>query len=361
MNQEKDSKLPAASSSPPSKRRKDNEGVALDAGMSWRDKSIKQFGLLDLPDGWKDSVARGTEDAWKKYYEYRIKAEGKQNKYEEDNGFFSKWTSDMNDRIRTLMAPNCTWHWKPQLGHIEWEDCDSLRSGNYSANVWSPYAIPHAVELNHRYHSRARIDTFEFFTTWSYRLIDFEKEETIKNKEFQELCSNCYEDEELRADVIDDEHLNEKTCSLLRNFLFGSDSEHSKSITCSDMNFWLLVFGSMGTTDPDFGGDAMDGGVGYHWQTRDVRKKLYDLKAGPEGEDSDPNGKYEDYYPDGCSWLKYKVLKITNNLGPITKHYEPPTIKDAPGWSEEWQEKQGRMQKEQEILHALGYYDYGDY
>ena len=24
--------------------------------MSWRDKSIKQFGLLDLPDAWKDSV-----------------------------------------------------------------------------------------------------------------------------------------------------------------------------------------------------------------------------------------------------------------------------------------------------------------
>jgi len=192
-------------------------------------------------------------------------------------------------------------------------------------------------------------------------LIDFEKDETIKNKKFQELCSNCYEDEELRLDVIDDEHLNEKTCSLLRNFLFGSDSEHSKSITCSDMNFWLLLFGSMGTTSPNVGGDAMDGGVGYHWRAWDthVRKKLYDLKAGPEGEGSDPNGKYEDYYPDGCSWLKYKVLKITNNLGPITKHYEPPTIKDAPGWSEEWQEKHDRMLKQQEFLEAIGYY--GDY
>ena len=311
MNQEKDSKLPAASSPPPSKRRKDNEGVALDDGMSWRDKSIKQFGLLDVPDDWKDSVARGTEDAWKKYYEYRVNAEGKPNEneeddeYEEDNGFFKKWTNDMDSRINTLMKPNCTWHWKPQIDYILWEDCDHLRTGNYSSYVWSPYAIPHVINLKHRYHGRARLNTYEFFTIWQYRLIDFEKEETIKNEEFQDLCSNCFEDEELRADVIDDEHLNEKTCSLLRNFLFGSDSEHSKSITCSDMNFWLLLFGSMGTTSPNFTGDAMSGDVGYQWQTRHMRKKLYDLKAGPEGEDSDPNGKFSNYYPDGCTWLKY--------------------------------------------------------
>ena len=78
MNQEKDSKLPAASS-PPSKRRKDNEGVALDAGMSWRDKSMKQFGLLDVPDGWKDAIARGTEEAWEKYYKYRVNTEDEPN------------------------------------------------------------------------------------------------------------------------------------------------------------------------------------------------------------------------------------------------------------------------------------------
>ena len=63
MKQE-DSKLPAASS-PPSKRHKNNEGAALVEGMSWRDTSIIQFGLLALPDGWKDSVARGTENAGK--------------------------------------------------------------------------------------------------------------------------------------------------------------------------------------------------------------------------------------------------------------------------------------------------------
>ena len=96
----------------------------------------------------------------------------------------------------------------------------------------------------------------------------------------------------------------------------------------------------MGTTDPNLGGDAMCGDVGYHWRARDMRKKLYDMKAGPEGEDSDPAGKYGDYYPNGCSWLKYKVLKITGNIGPISKHYEPPTIRDAIGWSEEWQESQ---------------------
>ncbi|KAL7523930.1 hypothetical protein ACHAXR_000366 [Thalassiosira sp. AJA248-18] len=200
--------------------------------------------------------------------------------------------------------------------------------------------------------------TMEFGTIWNYRLIDFEEEETIEDKKYNTLCSNQYEDEELRADVIEEKHLNKTTGNKLRTFLFGTHSEDSKSIICSDMNFWLLIFGSMGTTDPNLAEDPMDGNHGYEWQPyliRETRKKLYELKAveGDHPEQGDPNGPLKDYYPHGCSWLKYKVLQITGNLGPITKYYKPPTIKDAPGWSEEWQEEQDERKAAEEKLASL--------
>ncbi|KAL7542123.1 hypothetical protein ACHAXR_011521 [Thalassiosira sp. AJA248-18] len=333
-------------------------------GISWRCKCIAQFGLSDVPDGWKDSVAIGSEDAWKRYYEYRILVEGKSGEDSDDDDSYEdgpttelmkEWTSKMESRIRNSMAENCKWPWKPELGYLTWDyDEPSLISSEYYAHVWSPYAIPHAIKFEHRYHCRSGWSTVSFGTIWNYRLIDFEElgcsiqveeEETMENNEYITLCSNVYEDEEFRADVIQDKHLNKTTGNKLRTFLFGTHSEDSKAVTCSDINFWLLIFGSMGTTDPDLAKDPMRGHHGYEWQPyriEETKKKLYELKAveGDDPDQGDPYGPLEDYYPDGCSWLKYKVLKITGNLGPITKHYKPPTIKDAPGWSWEWQEEQ---------------------
>ena len=42
-----------------------------------------------------------------------------------------------------------------------------------------------------------------------------------------EICSNAYKDETLMADVLEHSHLNQRTCSMLRTFLFGACSEES--------------------------------------------------------------------------------------------------------------------------------------
>lgn len=91
----------------------------------------------------------------------------------------------------------------------------------------------------------------EFFTIWSYHSINFEEEGTINSEEYTEICFNCFKDGELRADVIKSSHMNNLTGNHARRFLYGSDSEECKQVTCSDMNFWLLLFGSVATTDPD--------------------------------------------------------------------------------------------------------------
>ena len=70
-----------------------------------------------------------------------MKVEGKPNEYDEgdaDGGYFEKWTRDMNDRISTSIAPNCKWHWKPQLGDLVWEDYEDLRSGKFT-RMYGPH------------------------------------------------------------------------------------------------------------------------------------------------------------------------------------------------------------------------------
>ena len=62
------------------------------------------------------------------------------------------------------------------------------------------------------------------------------------------------------------------------------------------------------------------GDLGYTWKPdKEMRRTLYDAKAKEGGED--PNGPFDEYFPEGCSWLKHRVLGITNRLGPVTQHY----------------------------------------
>ena len=197
----------------------------------------------------------------------------------------------------------------------------------------------------------------EFYTFWKYRLVDFADEDSVKNERMKLLCSDCFEDEQLRADVIDVKNHKRKTCRKLRTFLFGSCSDESKLVTCTDYDFWLLIFGSMGTTDPDLANDPYNCDLGYSWSpNREEREMLYKLKAreGDEDDDdfADPDEPFDEYYPDGCSWLKHRVMEITDRLGPVSRHYRAPTVQDAIGWSEEWQEEQDERGHMMDVLAA---------
>ena len=39
----------------------------------WRTKAIEQFNLLPVPEGWKDAVAVGSQQAWENYYHDRLR------------------------------------------------------------------------------------------------------------------------------------------------------------------------------------------------------------------------------------------------------------------------------------------------
>lgn len=327
------------SSSPVRKKRKaegNNDAQSASAAASWRAKSIEKFGLKPVPDEWKDSVAIGSEDAWKRYYEYRSNKEDEDAKkmtdtrFEEDGylDFLKEWKSAMTKRIEAAMVKGCKWHWTPHVEYLGWNENSGLDSATYHGSVWSPFAIPHAIDLCHSYHHNMRLNGLEFSTDWEYRLVDFEDEETIKSKDHTELCK-CYEDADIEHDGIETENLTKATYQKMRRFLFGTSSKESEKVTCSDIDFWLLIFGSMGSTDEHLSYDLRSGNLGYSWTPgTEMRQKLYDMKAN-EG-DANPNLPFNEYYPGGCSWLKHRVLEITGRLGPITKHYVQPKPKYQP-------------------------------
>jgi hypothetical protein len=312
---------------------------------SWRDKCITKFNLRPVPDAWTDSVARGSESAWERYYHRRCKEERThEEKYgdqynsdgdlideeEEDShgpesnkSLMQSWKWAMEDILEEnkYLVEGCQWMWTPFIGSVDWDD-SRLISANYYSTVWSPYVIPHAVELHHYYHSKPGWSKIDFYTEWEYYLRDFEEEES-KSVKYQQLCSNRLE----RIDVIKTPGLNKETYNKLRSFLYGTHSPESEAITCSALNFWRLIFASMGTTDPKLG-DTLRylGCVGYHWEIDDkLRKKLHDEKAVEPEDEDDPNGRMISK----CSWLRHKILEITDNLGPVTKYYEGPKMEDG--------------------------------
>lgn len=94
----------------------------------------------------------------------------------------------------------------------------------------------------------------------------------------------------------------------------------------------------MGTTDLDLNYDLNRRDTGYHWKgpDKELRKKLYNIKAVEPGEDeSNPNGPFEEYYPcyRSCLWHQYHILECNDNFRPVTNYFEGPAIEDAAGYN----------------------------
>ncbi|KAL7500934.1 hypothetical protein ACHAWT_009692 [Skeletonema menzelii] len=322
-----------SSSQPPEKKQKA-------ADDTWRSKCISKFDLKPVPDD--DSFPAGSEDAWKRYYQKRVKVEKDDprlvDNYDSDGNSIAKeegeeelediifsWTDyGMESRLEKLMAEGCKWQWTPQKPKLGWDSDCKLQSADYYAYVWSPYAIPVAIDLHHSWYGKVGWSYSTLNTDYNYLMLDFE--DSDEGGKYVELCS--FDD-----DVIKTSNLNKATVDKLRKFLYGSNTEQMKQQTVSDKNFLFLLFGSMGTTDEHFEDDEKDACLGWTWipwQHDGMKEKLFELKA-PEDDDENgvPPTSLEKYSPRRCSWLRYAILKAADSLGPVSKHYQPPPRKKS--------------------------------
>ena len=142
-----------SSSSTKRKRRKANDGGSPDnpSTKSWRDKAIDKFDLRPVPEKWKDAVALGDEDTWKRYYKYRSEIDdvdeddADPEECPENGHYLREWKQTFAQQIEERMRDGCPWPWSPAFGCIVWDD-DYIRTAEYFSHAWSPYAIPHAIE-----------------------------------------------------------------------------------------------------------------------------------------------------------------------------------------------------------------------
>ena len=346
-----------SNNTPPEKKRKTLGGTAISS--SWREKSIDKFNLQPVPNKWKDSVAIGSEDAWKRYYNYRVDKEKDDARnissfsnynsdgdsiddYEMKNhddvlqSLMWSWTDSsfngMGEMTKRRMLNELEWQWTPLKPKLELEEEDKIRSVDYYSYVWSPYAIPHAIKLTHSWYGQAKYYSYDMATDWNYFLLDFEEDVEQLKLKYTEVCSNHY-------DVIKTTNLTKATCNKIRKHLYGANNKEVKKVTCSDTNLWILLFGSMGSTDDNLMEDAKDCSLGYSWcpwEDEKMKQMLFDAKA-PANDDpnGDPPTDLNRYNPRWCSWLRHRILEVTDSLGPISKHYQPPPLRATGSYSED--------------------------
>jgi hypothetical protein len=314
---------------------------------SWRQKCIETFSLQPVPTEWSDQVAKGSDDAWKKYYEYRVeqlpkskqpKSRAKKDDSDDDESASEseddysyedegekELLSEWKENLQNLKSGVFEGSGEPDLwpahlgfGDLVWDD-EKLRSVEYTSQVWSPYTIPHAVALECQYHYRARSTWIEFYVTWAFKFLDFEDfdENKFQEEEFQAICSNGYENCN-RVEMIDTSNLTQKTIHKLRRFLLGTAIPTTTH--CDDFEFLILLFGSMGT----FGFESLKvgGGIGYTWRLpyKDKALREHMIQEGIIHEED------EDDYP-SISWLEYAMRQAAGALRPVDKHYQAPTKK----------------------------------
>lgn len=341
------------------------------AKKDWQSKCIEKFGLQPAPAQWRDSTS-STDRAWERYYHFRSSlTHGAAN--DDDNVFMEceyschddkeDWSHQLSHELREQMrhlqkeifglmpdhhhdhvdygdydGQAVLWDYTPWIGKdLRFKGRNRIGTVTHHAVVWSPFAIPHALRLEHYYHHHSRAYSKEFRVSWSFRFFDFEKE-SFEASPKNELCSNTWNG----VDVIRTQNLTTRTVEQLRSFLFGtsveaSENHHliyledhhcqvSKRLTdLDDYSFLRLLFGSMATFD--FGKEHNGDALGHRWSPSEQEFQKMALEGALDGTH------IRDASDISLSWLGHRIKKITNTLTWAESYYRPPrTIGDAWGY-----------------------------
>jgi len=339
----------------------------------WKQRCIDTFQLLPAPSSFREEEERSQDDNndnndanWKAYHDARVHWNERKTRFESfqrEPELLEQWEQALLEETNKskattlLLGANISMDIK---NYVPTMYADSgIQTVEYHAILWSPYftKIPRAVLLVHKYHRKADWKTMEFSATWSYRILGREhswKEYTaellslnddtnhekkgaisIESISMTPLCSCCYEDEELQADVINTDGLTLETVAQLKECLLGvPTTTTTPTNTVDDLSFLKLLFASMAT--PNFRvlhDDGVNKFIGHTWKPEQggfLRERLVE-EGILEFEDDDIS----------ITWLEYHVRRLTNHLLPIDKYYKPFHIRDAPGYYAYQQKQKG--------------------
>lgn len=325
----------------------------------WRQKCANDFGLVEPPNtAPPTATAADDEETWKRYHVYRSKLEKEATMEDEDDKteLLQQFRRAIQDTAHDVHYDPWARHTFQSLDCLQWENYElEIRAMTVCSTVFSPYLIPHAVELEHRYYCRPRYTWCEFYCYWHFRLKRFDGEpdgDVVQQKlarqypkdvillnptyvaddDMEVLCSNGFMDppetgEEqvdwVAVEDIDVHNFIPNTIRRIRQWLFGTQSA---SQVLTDFDFLRLLFASFGTADFRI----LHGDVGHCWSiTSDLRANLID-----EGVVEGSNEEFKDFT--GLNWLEYQARLVAGALRPFDKYYIPYDLIEA---KSEWGQK----------------------
>mmetsp|Transcript_17070 Transcript_17070/g.32295 ORF Transcript_17070/g.32295 Transcript_17070/m.32295 type:complete len:297 (-) Transcript_17070:374-1264(-) len=167
--------------------------------LSWRERCTQEFSLLSLPGEWTanndalSNLSVSDDETWKRYHEFRTRLVREQTSRNEDDDdddegygkLLQRCQEAFRDELRRLDptggrgVSSLDWqsHTIQQIEHCNWEDLEydgDLRSATYLSYIFSPYALPHALNFKHYYHLRARMNWGEFHCEWLFSMLRFD-------------------------------------------------------------------------------------------------------------------------------------------------------------------------------------------
>jgi hypothetical protein len=300
----------------------------------WAHKAMEDFGLNALPSNWSnpdllEQCSLKDEKLWKRYHESRRllvdecsdpvdeKKEDSgdttpQYKDELKNEFHAEWRS-------TILGAVLLKNTYQRAAGVEKKD-SKLQQATIVSTIFSPYLLPRAVQLCHRYRHQGE----KFWCTWHIQFVSLKEDnEDLMSywkphmKDMWELCSNgslempTNELEFMEVQDIETSYFTPNMVRKIRKWLFG----HSHSYHLfNDMDLLRYVFGSCGAVHNY---TTLYGDVGHTWKARPEQSK--DMQIYGTLKDSEVKGatKY------GTNWLEFQCRLSTGSLRAIDQWYEP--------------------------------------
>jgi len=331
----------------------------------WRQKCADDFGLEPLPSWCQGerltALSVANEETWKRYHEYRRRLEKEASMDEDDDAEMDvDYDNEDDGKARILhKMQNALENEADDVNYdlwirntfqsiddLQWDD-DDIRSITTCATVFSPYLLPHAMELEHRFHCRPRSSWCEFYCYWHFRLVRFDGEPNgdvlqqklaqkypkdvillnptyVADDEMEVLCSNGYKDPpQIQEQVdwvavqdIDVHNFTPNTVRRMRDWLFGTQTSTQ---VLNDFDFLKLLFASYGTARFQ----TLDGDVGHFWSigfelhSQLIREGVVDKK----------DAEFKDFT--GLYWLEYQARLVSGALRPYDKYYAPYDLQEA--------------------------------
>lgn len=256
-------------------------------------KSVDEFSLKALPcEGVEVRAWDATDnETWKRYHSFRTKSnkhsctlENSTFAVEESDSIAaslrSNWMKDFRSEAEDVGEAGRDWFraTSSKIHDSRENDMETGFSvGKFGSTVFSPYAIPRAIELRHRAHLRSGWSSVAFSLTWKFKMIRFdgylggdaeerrladlypEEAPHFKGKavyepktKFEVLCSNGFVEPPLAlgpSSIVEDIFVDNFSTTIvrrLREWIYGVHHFRSRELI-GDFDLLRLLFAAFGS------------------------------------------------------------------------------------------------------------------